>query len=430
MSQIKSIVDYGADPTGKTSSTVAIQNCLLAIQKEGGGHLLIPTGHYITGSLQLCSNLVFEISAGATLCFIADTAEYPVITARWEGADTAVYQACLYGTHLRNLTIKGQGTIDGSGQYWWDRFNQQQLAYSRPYLISIEYSDNIVIQDVKVMNSPSWTIHPMASSRILIQNVLLENPSDSPNTDGINPESCQNVRIENCIFNVGDDCIAIKAGTEAAKEQRPCEDIIISNCTMNHGHGGVVIGSEMSGDIRRVLISNCIFNDTDRGIRMKTRRGRGGTISDIVVNDILMTNVICPIVINSYYFCGPGGQYSRVADKKALPVDSGTPFFKNIAISNITAHNTRACALFIYGLPEAPIDHLKLTNIEIDLAHDQQAPVAPAMFQDAIEMASEKMFLVNTTHTRIDNVRIDDDDRQLLFKEANNQALKLAIKDS
>lgn len=425
MSNIKSIVDYGADPTGKVDSTRAIKECIQAIKDESGGCLVIPSGEYITGAIQLCSNLTIEVCAGATLKFIADPKRYPLVTSRWEGADSIVHQACIYGTRVHNITIKGQGTIDGNGRYWWDNFKSKSLNNPRPYLISIEHSNNIKIQDIQLVNSPSWTVHPMESTRILIRNILVENPIDSPNTDGINPESCRDVRIENCIFNVGDDCIAIKSGTEDAIHKSPCEDIIITNCTMNHGHGGVVIGSEMSGDIRRVMITDCIFNDTDRGIRMKTRRGRGGKVSDITVDNILMTNTICPLVINSYYFCGPGGKYSVVADKEKQPINNQTPYYENITISNITARKTRACAAFIYGLPEAPIRNLRLTNIAIDLVKNHTLPAAePAMIQGGQKMRAEKLFMVNTENTKITNMTVDGMNTQLFYTEKNNLNLE------
>lgn len=164
------------------------------------------------------------------------------------------------------------------------------------------------MSDFMVHNSPNWTIHPVRCENVTIDNLTIVNPFDSPNTDGIDPESCRNVRITGCHIDVGDDCIAVKAGTEDALEDVPCENIAITGCTMVHGHGGVVLGSEMSGGIRRVSITGCVFDGTDRGIRIKSRRGRGGAVEDVSVTGIVMNDVLCPLVINLMYFCGKDGK--------------------------------------------------------------------------------------------------------------------------
>ena len=230
-----------------------------------------------------------------------------MVVSRWEGVKQEVYASCIYADGAENIAITGFGTIDGQGQKWWDVFRNhpEQLEYPRPKLISFDSCQQITLRDVSLVNSPSWTVNPILCQDITVDNIKIKNPADSPNTDGIDPESCKNVRISNCLIDVGDDCIAIKSGTEETKERVSCENITISNCQMLHGHGGVVLGSEMSGDIRNVTISNCIFQDTDRGIRLKSRRGRGGVIEDIRVNNLIMDNVICPFTLNLYYFVVP-----------------------------------------------------------------------------------------------------------------------------
>ncbi len=217
-------------------------------------------------------------------------------------------------------------------------------------------------------NSPSWTINPIRCNDVTIDNVSIWNPADSPNTDGIDPESCSNVRISNCHIDVGDDCIAIKSGTEDTKERVPCENIAIANCTMIHGHGGVVLGSEMSGDIRNVAITNCIFKQTDRGIRLKSRRGRGGTVEDVRVSNIVMEDVICPFIMNLYYFCGPRGKDKYVWDKRPYPVTEETPTFRRIHFANITARNVHAAAGFLYGLAERYVSEVTFTDIDVSMA--------------------------------------------------------------
>ena len=193
--------------------------------------------------------------------------------------------------------------MDGRGAAWWQRFREGTLCHPRPRLISFADCRNVLIEGVTLTRSPSWTINPVRCENVVIDKVTIVNPADSPNTDGINPDSCRNVRIANCHIDVGDDCIAIKSGTEAeaADRRAPCENIAITNCTMVHGHGGVVIGSEMAGGVRNVVIANCIFESTDRGIRLKSRRGRGGIVEDVRVTNVIMTGVLCPFTVNLYY---------------------------------------------------------------------------------------------------------------------------------
>ena len=165
-----------------------------------------------------------------------------------------------------------------------------------------------MIEGISIVNSPSWTINPVRCNNVIVDKVIIRNPKDSPNTDGINPDSCKNVHISNCHIDVGDDCIAIKAGIEKSIYRVSCENVVISNCTFIHGHGAVVIGSDTTGDIRNITVSNCVFENTDRGIRLKTRRGRGGIVEDICVSNIIMKDVKSPFVLHQYYFCGDGGK--------------------------------------------------------------------------------------------------------------------------
>ncbi|MFR2689819.1 MAG: glycoside hydrolase family 28 protein, partial [Enterococcus faecium] len=198
--------------------------------------------------------------------------------------------------------------------------------------------------------------------------------------------------ISNCHIDVGDDCIAIKAGTEDTYERIACENITITNCTMVHGHGGVVLGSEMSGSIRNITISNCIFQETDRGIRLKSRRGRGGNVEDIRVSNIVMDNVMCPFILNLYYFCGPRGKEPYVWEKTAYPIDERTPAFRRIHFSNITARNVHASAGFIYGLAEQFIQEITFDNIDVSMAQDA-VPGVPAMMKGIEEMSKQGFYI-------------------------------------
>lgn len=380
------IIDYGAVPDGKTLCTSAIVSAIEACVSNGGGTVFVPAGAFLTGPIELKSNIRLYLDAGARLAFSNDKQLYPLVESRWEGAECPVYMPMIYGKGIHNVTIDGNGIIDGQGAFWWEAFRNKQLDYPRPRLISFEESESLLIQNITCINSPAWTINPIRSRNITVNNVSIRNPADSPNTDGINPDSCRNVRITNCHVDVGDDCITIKSGTEKSRYRVRCENIIISNCTLLHGHGGVVIGSEMSGGVKNIIISNCIFEGTDRGIRIKTRRGRGGVIEDIYVSTVIMQDVLCPIVINCYYFCGEGGKEKQVSDKNPHPVTPSTPFIRNIHFSNITANNSKLAAAFLYGLPEAPVSNIGFQNVCISMADDAE-PGLPAMM-DGIEPVS------------------------------------------
>jgi len=218
--------------------------------------------------------------------------------------------------------------------------------------------------------------------------VTFRNPWDGPNTDGLNLDSTTNVRVANCHFDVGDDCLCLKSGigADGRRVARPCENITVTNCTMRHGHGAVVCGSDVSGGIRRVVVSNCIFQDTERGIRVKANRDRGGLVEDLRVSNIVMERVGCPLVINAYYACGvAGSEQARVFSPEAQPVDERTPVFRRLHLAHITAREVGAAGAFLLGLPEQPIEGLSLTDVEVHLAeHTGAQPPALASLNGAV----------------------------------------------
>ncbi len=399
------ICDYGAIADGKTLNTGAIHAAVEACHRAGGGTVYVPAGRFLTGAIFLKSNINLHLEAGAVLVFTDDVAEYPVVNSRWEGVNRDVYASCIYGERIQNVSITGRGTLDGNGRVWWERHRSKCGLHSRPKLVSFESCKDVLVADVKMINSPSWTIHPVRSDNITIHNVSICNPSDSPNTDGINPESCRNVRISNCHIDVGDDCIALKAGTEESSDRIPCENITITNCTMIHGHGGVVFGSEMSGGIRNVTICSCVFEGTDRGIRFKSRRGRGGVVEDVRVSNIVMTKVICPFIINLYYFCEPRGTDKDVWDKNPHPVTDKTPAFRRIHFHHITAREVSASAGFVYGLPEMCVEEITFTDISIHMAEDAE-PGMPAMMAGIEPMKQRGFFCGNVRDMTFNRVTI------------------------
>lgn len=389
-------------------ATAGLQEAIDRAGAEGGGSVVVPAGVHRTGALRLRSNVELHLLAGATLQFVPDPSLYPVVRARWEGAEEEVYSPCLYAHGETGVAITGFGTIDGGGAEWWDLFRnrREELAHARPTLIGLHGCTRVTVRDVALRNSPSWTVHPALCEGVTITNVTIVNPADSPNTDGIDPESCRNVRISDCLIDVGDDCIAVKAGTERADARVTCENVTISNCVMVHGHGGVVLGSEMSGGIRNVVITGCVLQGTDRGLRIKTRRGRGGSVEDVRVANVVMDDVLCPIAINPYYFCGPGGREPWVADRAARPVDEATPAIRGIYLAHVTARGVNASAGWIAGLPESPLRDLTLDDVVISFARDPR-PGAADMAEGIGETVRDSLRLSHVLDGELSRVRID-----------------------
>lgn len=414
---IYSIADYGATTNGELV-TKSIDAAIEAAKEAGGGTVLVPAGEFFTGPIRLYSNITLHLTPGAVLKFSTNQEDYPVVDSRWEGASREVYMSCIYGEDIENVTISGSGKLDGNGHDWWDVFRNRhdELKYPRPKLISFERSSRITLKNFNIINAPSWTINPIQSFDITVDNVSILNPANSPNTDGINPESCKNVRISNCNIDVGDDCIAIKSGTEDADELIVCENITITNCTMVHGHGGVVLGSEMSGGIRNVTISNCVFQDTDRGIRLKSRRGRGGTIEDIRVSNVVMDNVFSPFILNLYYFCGPRGKEKYVWDKNPYPVTDETPTFRRIHFSDITARNVQSSAGFLYGLAENYLSEITFNNIDISLA-DDATPEVSAMMTGLEATTNQGFYMGNVKDSTFKNITIENHEGPAFYLE-------------
>jgi len=357
---------YGVIGDGMTDNTDAIAEIVRKIDEKGGGTLYFPPGEYVTGTIKLKSNMTLYLEGGAVILGSENTKKFPMITKEMlPGYTREGHSAIIQAVHAKNVTITGRGTINGRGQYWWEHHKNDH----RPRTIQTILCENVHISGITITNSPMWTIHPICCSNVTIEGITIKNPSDSPNTDGINPESCSNVHISNCHIDVGDDCIAIKSGTEEdlLQKEYPCKNITITNCTMLNGHGGIVIGSEMSGGVRNVVISNCVFDGTDRGIRIKTRRKRGGIVEDILINNILMTDVIVPFAMNGYYQCGAQEGDMSLFSLEKLPVSDDTPIIRNISITNIRAKNVLASAGYLYGIPERPIEGLLFENIHIEM---------------------------------------------------------------
>lgn len=387
----------GADATGKKLNTLLINKTIDRLNKAGGGTLYFPSGNYLTGSIKMKSNITIELEAGATLLFSDNFDDYlPFTDMRYEGVMMKSFSPLIYAVDAENITIKGEGTLDGQGKEWWteffrilvdlkdngvrdlnkyqpmwDKANDTKALYAetnsdyvgtlqrrffRPPFIQPVRCKNVRIEGVKIINSPFWTVNPEFCNNVTVKGVTILNPH-SPNTDGINPESCSNVHISDCHISVGDDCITIKSGRDLQGRRLgvPCENITITNCTMLSGHGGVVIGSEMSGSVRKVTISNCVFDGTERGIRLKSTRGRGGVVEAIRVSNIVMSNIKKEAIVLDLMY----------SNMPAEEVSERTPVFRNIHISGLTGVNVKT-PIKVRGLDESPITDLTFRDINME----------------------------------------------------------------
>ena len=398
--------EHGAVGNGQALDSRAIQSVIDSCARQGGGTVYLPAGQYLTGSLFLRDNISIHLDSGAVILGSENSEDYPIVHSRWEGKHQDTYAPLIAGENLNNISVTGRGIIDGRGAIWWKAKKENTLAHPRPRLISFSNCTNILIEGITAINSPSWTINPIHCQNVNIRGITIINPADSPNTDGINPDSCRLVHISDCYVSVGDDCITIKSGTEHEHPDRyaPCRDITITNCTLERGHGGVVIGSEMSGGVKNVVISNCVFIGTDRGIRIKSRRGRGGTIEDIRVSNLIMDGVLCPFTMNLYYHIGERGNVD-ISDKNPRSVDDGTPHLRRIHFSHITAREVKHAAGFLYGLAEMPLEDISFSDISISIS-DKADSGYPEMADDIPSMSQAGFFIRNARRIRLEHVEV------------------------
>ncbi len=382
--QVFNILDYGAHKNDTTRSTAAIQSAIEAARKAGGGTVYIPAGEYVSGPFELVSNMVLYIEAGAVLRFPAQN--LPYVQGRNQGVECLTPVPLIGAHNLMNVTIAGHGIITTSNPEWmklkprlagsaagpnWahllsslerktpasDEEYRKAAAELRPPLIQLMNCRNVTIEDIHIIGSAMWPIHLLYTNGAAIRNVIVDT-YPGIHTGGIYLDSSRDIRISDCTINTGDDGIVLKAGKDAdgLRVNRPTENVSIVNCTIYRAHGGVVLGSETAGGIRNVVASNITCDSTQIGIRLKSRRGRGGVIENIRFDNWTMNHVGQAISVTNYY--------TMEGEKRTgeEPVSVRTPVFRNIAISNITVDHARVAAN-IDGLPEMPIEGLILTNM-------------------------------------------------------------------
>ena len=384
---------FGAVGDGIHDDTAALQAAILSCPRDG--RVRVPAGTYLTGPLFLKSHMTLELQYNAVLALHTDRSRFPILPGTtftedgefllgsWEGNPLDCFASALTGLEVEDVRIIGEGVIDGQAQKgdWWVQPKERRGAY-RGRLLYLRGCSNVAVQGITFRNSPAWNLHPTFSENLLFCDIAVEAPANSPNTDGFDPESCSHVRVYGARFSVGDDCIAIKSGKiyMGSHYKTPCQDLEIAWSAMLDGHGGVTIGSEMAGGVQDVHVHHCWMRGNDRGLRVKTRRGRGeqGVIDRICFSDVRMEGVKTPLVINSMYFCDPDGHSDFVQSRDPHPVDSTTPAIGEIVYERVLATDCQTCVAYLLGLPEQPIRKVSLLDCQFSFSPDAQ-PSVPAM---------------------------------------------------
>ena len=405
------VQQFGAKGDGNSDDTHFIQAAIMAAPENS--RVLIPAGVYRITSLFLKSHLRLELAEGAELKAFNERERFAVLPASiesqdknethflgtWEGDPQPMFAAIISGYQVEDVIIYGAGTINGNatGETWWHDPKVMRVAW-RPRLFHINGCKNVTLAGITVCNSPSWTLHPFFSEDLKFIGLNIQNPFNSPNTDGLDPESCRNVDILGVHFSVGDDCIAIKSGKifMGRRFKRPTENVRIRQCLMENGHGAVTLGSEIGGGVKNIVVQDCLFRNTDRGLRIKTRRGRGkdSIISDIIFKDLTLDHVMTPLVVNAFYFCDLDGKSEYVQSRVAYPVDEHTPVVKKMVFENMTCTNCHVAAAWFEGLPEQKIEELELRNISVSYAENAKADI-PAMACGVSKCVKRGIFACN-----------------------------------
>ena len=425
--------DFGAVGDGVTDDTEALRaaiNCM-----PSGSRLYFPDGVYLTAPLTLKSHVTLELSEGATLLGIADRSRYPVIPGAvgdlnggqdihfggWEGCAVPMYQSLISAQYAEDVTIVGRGTVNGNGEAggWWQN-ELRRGPVKRPRTMFFNRCDGVRIHGVHVCNSPCWNIHPYFSSNVGLYDISVSAPKDSPNTDAIDPEACDVVDIIGCKLSVGDDCIAIKSGKIdlAAVFKKPADHHTVRNCLMQFGHGALTLGSEIGGGVTNLTVNRCVFEKTDRGLRIKTRRGRGKycVIDGVVFDNIKMTGVLTPIVINAFYFCDPEGHTDYVQNREKAPIDDRTPYLGSFTFKNMSCTDCEVAACYCEGLPERPIASITLENIDFSFSENAN-PQMPAMCERIEPMCRAGMVMKCVDSLTLKNVSVIGNDGEILVAD-------------
>jgi rhamnogalacturonyl hydrolase YesR/polygalacturonase len=482
------ITKYGAKPDGISLNTISINNAIAACNKNGGGVVVIPAGLFITGPVELKSNVNLHLQKNALLQFTTDFNQYKLVEGNWEGLRQMRNQSPISATNATNIAITGQGIIDGAGDAWrmvkkdkltetaWKRlvasggilsedkktwypsasslkgttyknpgeitaektpeFYASVKDFLRPNLLVFTSCKKILLEGVTFQNSPAWCLHPLMSSEITILNIYAKNPWYAQNGDGIDIESCSNILLENSTFDVGDDGICIKSGRDEAGRKRgmPTQNVLIRNCTVYHAHGGFVVGSEMSGGVKNIWVNNCTFIGTDVGLRFKTTRGRGGIVENIFIDKIAMKDIVGEAILFDMYYAAQdpvplAGEKREPPKVEVQPVTEATPQFRNIYVNDVVTNGSEK-AIFIRGLPEMNVKNLVLQNMVLqakqglDMTEGENIVLRNVRF--ILKDTDPVLKAHNSKNIVFDNISYDDN-ADLLLEESGEKASNIAF---
>jgi polygalacturonase len=434
------ITDFGAVPDGQTLNTEAIARAIRAVAGKGGGKVVVPPGLWLTGPIQLKSKVQLHLEEGALVQFTSDLSQYPLREWSIKGETATTATSPIWGENLTNVAITGRGVFDGAGDAWrpvkkskmteaqWKKLlatggvlvgngtmwwpSAEAAKDFRPRLLKLINCRRVLLEGVTFQNSPNWNLNPVLCEDLTLRRVTVRNPWYSQNGDGLDLEHCRNVIVRESGFDVGDDAICLKSGANAPGRRIgvPTENVLIEDCVVYHGHGGVTIGSEMSSGVRNVRVNNCLFMGTDIGLRFKSTRGRGGVVEKIYISNIRMTDIATDAIgFNMYY----GGQAPTEAGEgapsgqTAAPVDEGTPQFRDIHIQNVVCRGALQ-AVALQGLPEMPIRGIELRDISITAVRGLACIDAEDIALNNVEILNEEgavLELTNSRDFRVDGLR-------------------------
>lgn len=444
------ITAFGAETGEKANNQKAIQAAIEECHKNGGGIVVIPEGKWNTSYLELRSNVNLHLANNAVLNFLDDIELYKVPTfTRWEGLECLNYHPFIYARNEENIAITGKGKIVGNGRAWWDLAKGTQIksltklydlvedgvkpedrncldfqptSYLRPSLIQFISCKNVLVEDYEIGSGPMWTNHFVYCENVIARN--LQVITVGTNNDGIIPDACKKVLIDNCYFSTGDDCIVIKSGLneDGWRVGKPSERLVIKNCKTKHGHGGVVIGSEMSGGVRNVYAYNCDFSNTERGLRVKSMRGRGGVIENLYFENITMDSIQKEAIrLNMHY-----------GSSSIMPRTDSLPTFRNFHFKNIKSSYSNF-AIRVSGIEEQNIDSIFFENIHMKGRYGVVIDNASNFVLDTLHIESlkgEPIQITNSTNLVFNNgifkgvtdtlLSLNGKNQNLFFKNVNN----------
>jgi polygalacturonase len=449
--------DFGGAGDGRTLNTDSFAKAIAELSRKGGGKLVVPPGIWLTGPIRLQSRINLHLERGALIQFSGDCRLYPLTVLDVKGEKDVESVSPISGENLESVAITGEGVIDGGGgawrpvkkskltegqwkeliasggvlnekgDMWWpsrDAMQGETLVrqlqarqslkledyeparqFLRPKMLKLINCRRVLFEGVTFQNSPNWALHPLLCEDLLIRNVTVRNPWFSQNGDGLDLESCRRAIVRDCSFDVGDDAICIKSGKDAAGRRIgvPTEDVLIERCTVYHGHGGLTIGSEMSGGVRNVRVQNCVFIGTDVGLRFKSTRGRGGVVEKIYIDDIRMTDIPGDAINFNLYYGGKApldeaGELA-VSGQQKFSVSEDTPQFRDIYIRNVVCRGAEA-AMVLQGLPEMPIRGIHLRNVSISSRTGGVLMDADQITFENVEIANHEGPVLNLFDTR------------------------------